>query len=430
MPGEGGGNNGRYHFNQVGVVREIIYPNKAILAFRLNGTAKEDKAILLSKQLSIDGKVMADPDQGSQGKLMSECLKVNDVVNFDCHVYDKLGPMGSGKDRPQDAQATRNDSGIQSRCNFYAMKAWKNSADYELRNGSGTSGGLIGISASAVPVTAAVAGATANVAGAGGTNGAVITVGGNGKLGTGWVSELNPRKGVLTFDNNGKDERVLFLASKVYFFEKRIGSKQPLTDLLSEGDPVQFEAVPCGAEGGGSEGANPSNSYCTWFANLVWKGKRPAVESTFKNAQLSQQVRRGSCDSSSDSEYYNTHHSTEEYIAYGHKHTNPDIVEGVGMIAKIVNDKAGVIWWVKSYNQFHSVWFTSNKTFLFGTNLANKSLSDIFREGDPVSIVAEKANSLNCPAKWIAKQVLISDDTAALLQKANEPPAPSENCSR
>ena len=94
------------------------------------------------------------------------------------------------------------------------MKAWKNSAEYELRNGSGASGGLI------MPGGAAAAA----------TNGTgVTTVGGNGKIGTGWVSELNPRKGVLTFDNNGKDERVLFLASKVYFFEKRIGSKQPLT---------------------------------------------------------------------------------------------------------------------------------------------------------------------------------------------------------
>ena len=98
MPGDGGGNNGRYHFNQVGVVREIIYPNKAILAFRLNGTAKEDKAILLSKSITIDGKSMAEPDN-SQGKLMSECLKVNDVVHFDCHIYDKGGPVGSGKDR-------------------------------------------------------------------------------------------------------------------------------------------------------------------------------------------------------------------------------------------------------------------------------------------------------------------------------------------
>ena len=98
------------------------------------------------------------------------------------------------------------------------MKAWKNSPDYEMRNGSGASGGLIGIT-----------GGAAAGASAGATNGGVTTVGGNGKIGTGWVSELNPRKGVLTFDNNGKDERVLFLASKVYHFEKRIGSKQNLT---------------------------------------------------------------------------------------------------------------------------------------------------------------------------------------------------------
>ena len=30
----------------------------------------------------------------------------------------------------------------------------------------------------------------------------------------------------------------------MYFFEKRIGARQPLTDFLREGDLVQFEAVP------------------------------------------------------------------------------------------------------------------------------------------------------------------------------------------
>jgi len=394
-----GGNQGRYHFNQVGVVREIIYPNKAILAFRLNGTSKEDKAILLSKTLSIDGVSMATED--TMGRLMSECLKINDIVHFDCHIYDKLGTVGSGKDR----------------CNFYAMKAWKNSAEYELKNGSGGTGGLIGITGTTGQGVPNGCLTTTSIATAGGVT---------GKLGTGWISELNPRKGVLTFDNNGKDERVLFLASKVYFFEKRIGGKQALTDFLSEGDPVQFEAVPQeGADGGGVE-ANPANSYCTWFANLVWKGKRPHVESNFKTQQStggSNLVRRGSCDSSSDSEHVS---GAETYVSFTggpHKHSNPDIVRGVGMIARIVNEKAGVIWWVKSHNQFHTVWFTSNKTFLFGDNLASTSLSDVFKEGDPVSIVAEKANSLTCPAKWIAKQVLISDDTAALLQKACEPPS-------
>ena len=65
--------------------------------FRLNGTSKEDKAILLSKTLSIDGVSMATED--TMGRLMSECLKINDIVHFDCHIYDKLGTVGSGKDR-------------------------------------------------------------------------------------------------------------------------------------------------------------------------------------------------------------------------------------------------------------------------------------------------------------------------------------------
>ena len=43
--------------------------------------------------------------------------------------------------------------------------------------------------------------------------------------------------------------------------------------FYSEGDPVQFEAVP--QEGNADD---PASSYCSWFATLVWKGKRPTVE--------------------------------------------------------------------------------------------------------------------------------------------------------
>jgi hypothetical protein len=35
--------------------------------------------------------------------------------------------------------------------------------------------------------------------------------------------------------------------------------------LFSEGDPVQFEAVP--QEGNADD---PASSYCSWFATLVW----------------------------------------------------------------------------------------------------------------------------------------------------------------
>ena len=163
----------RYHFNCTGMVKEIAYPNKAIIHFKLNG--KDERALLLSKTLTIDGKAL------EESRPLSSAIKVNDVIHFDCHIYDK-GGVGSGKDR----------------CNYFAMRAWKNSPEFENNR---TTGG---------PAT---------------TNGAQSA---NTKFGTGWISELNPRKGVLTFDNSGCDERVLFLASKVYFFEKRLGAKQSL----------------------------------------------------------------------------------------------------------------------------------------------------------------------------------------------------------
>ena len=74
------------------------------------------------------------------------------------------------------------------------MRAWRNS-------GSGSWGG------SGTGVGSGVLGGT------GGLGQSFAQA--SSKFGTGWVSELNPRKGVLTFDNGGHDERVLFLASKV-----------------------------------------------------------------------------------------------------------------------------------------------------------------------------------------------------------------------
>lgn len=90
----------RYIFGMTGIVKEIIYPSKAILSFKYGG--KEEKAILLVHKYLIDG-VTVD-----EHKLMSDVLKIGDVLEFDGHIYDK-GGYGGGKDR----------------CNYYAMRAWK-----------------------------------------------------------------------------------------------------------------------------------------------------------------------------------------------------------------------------------------------------------------------------------------------------------------
>ncbi len=111
----------RYIFGNRGVVRELIYPNKAILHFRLSG--RDEKAILLAKSLTVDGRAVEDG-----GKPLSDVLRVGDEVQFDCHVYDKGGAVGTGKDR----------------CNYFAIKAAKNSREYEAKHGGSGAGGAAG----------------------------------------------------------------------------------------------------------------------------------------------------------------------------------------------------------------------------------------------------------------------------------------------
>jgi hypothetical protein len=96
----------RYVFGLTGTVREIIYPSKAILAFRFNG--KDEKAILLVHKLLLADGGGGAPVAVDEHRLMSDLVKVGDILEFDGHVYDK-GGYGAGKDK----------------CNYYVMRAWK-----------------------------------------------------------------------------------------------------------------------------------------------------------------------------------------------------------------------------------------------------------------------------------------------------------------
>ena len=68
------GDQNRYIFGITGTVREIVYPSKAILAFKYNG--KEEKAILLVHKFLIDGAAV------DEQRLMSDILK-----EWFCHLY-------------------------------------------------------------------------------------------------------------------------------------------------------------------------------------------------------------------------------------------------------------------------------------------------------------------------------------------------------
>jgi len=337
-------NAGRYVFGITGQIKEIIYPSKAILGFKYNG--KEEKAILLVHKLHVDNIPV------EEHRLMSDFVKVGDIIDFDGHIYDK-GGFGNSKDR----------------CNYYAMRAWKASQSKVLAKEQMLTG-----KAGRPPLT----------------------------VGTGWISEIFPRKGVLTFNNNGRDERVLFLASKVYIFEKRLGTKQSLDQVLSDGDPVQFEAVP--------QDSQDNPYYCSWFASLVWKGKRPPFEdpNLATGNTLSVVGRRGSIGSTGSSESISTDGSSESLASLPTSTPVENVERGVGVIAKILDEACGLIWWPIRPNHFQSVWFDRKHTFLYGMNLAQHDLGETFRQGDPVNFICVRTND-PAPTRWVARQVLVTD---------------------
>lgn len=351
-------NSGRYIFSITGVVKEIIYPSKAIIGFKYNG--KEEKAILLVHKLIVEACNV------EEHRLMSDFVNMGDIIEFDGHIYDK-GGFGNSKDR----------------CNYYAMRAWKAAQSKVLAKEQMLTG-----KSGRPPLT----------------------------VGTGWISEIFPRKGVLTFNNNGQDERVLFLASKVYIFEKRLGTKQSLDQVLTDGDPVQFEAVP--------QEAGDNTYYCSWFASLVWKGKRPPFEdpNMAGSNTLAVSGRRGSIGSTGSSESISTDGSSESLASLppASSNTPEQVVRGKGFIARIIDESCGLIWWALRPNHFQSVWFERKHTFLFGMNLAHHDLGETFRQGDPVNFVV--ARTSHGPTHWVARQVLVTQDGAEALVPARCPP--------
>jgi len=224
---------------------------------------------------------------------------------------------------------------------------------------------------------------------------------------------------VLTFEHQGRDERAAFSASRVWFHDKRLGAKQELSDVLCEGDTVTFEAIPAALAGMVAETASREvlsdiAGDCSYVAQLVWRGpRRPNVsEEDMKLAEERDEseaaaayslARQGSGSSWADE----VESSYEDGGALINGFVNEGVIRGVGMIARLVDDKSGILWWFKAKNHLQSVWFERKRCFLFGANLAEKNLRNVFKEGDPVTFVAEKPSD-DFPCKWMAKQVTVN----------------------
>ena len=103
-------------------------------------------------------------------------------------------------------------------------------------------------------------------------------------------------------------------------------------------------------------------------------------------------------------------------------------MKGRGIIGKILDESSGVIWWILRANHLQSVWFERKHAFLFGVNLEEQDLGEIFGQGsstqniflklkyffsagDAVSFIARRSRS--GPTNWVAQQVHVTDDGPA-----------------
>lgn len=147
----------------------------------------------------------------------------------------------------------------------------------------------------------------------------------------------------------------------------------------------------------------------------MWKGKRPPIDDLNASNVISTGGRRGSIGSTGSSES----NSTEGDASSANSSINSlppapqakpsdQVVRGRGVVAKIIDESNGLLWWVLRPNHYQSIWFDRKQTFLFGMNLANHDLRETFKSGDPVSFVAVRTPQ-NSPTNWVAKQVLVTD---------------------
>ena len=155
---------------------------------------------------------------------------------------------------------------------------------------------------------------------------------------------------------------------------------QALSDLIFPGEEVQFEAA--------QDEMTKDNRFCSWRANVVWKGRDSKSFADLKMQEVSHSLpiaedpkaTRPNLQLPAIPAVANVNPAPDP-AAFFNGWTSDSVVSGIGMVGKVINDKTGLIWWVRSKSNLFSVVFESKKAFMYGENLAEKRLFDVFQEG-------------------------------------------------
>ncbi|XP_075231118.1 uncharacterized protein LOC142330001 [Lycorma delicatula] len=306
-----------------GKVASIVTKHKAILTFKHNG--KDERALLMYEKLKFNGLDL--PVEGN----IADYLHVGSLLTFTCHTFDETGP---------------------DRCGWFVTIAWHCSVNKISYPELGFTG-----------------------------------FGFEGKCNmVGTITEVAKRQGILSFAIDGANEKVLFLASKLFLYGNRASRSLKDYPELEEGSKLMFDAVPC------NENENDYN--CRWFATLVWCGpKKPYVEydvigtsiEKFKSNDLLSQIKMVSLNPRST------------------------FIRGIGQILHILNPEYGLALGAIQPNSWHSILFHRSMCFLFKMSLSRHDLTKIFKEGDKISFTAVPAPK-KFITQWIATNISIYNE--------------------
>ncbi|RZF45454.1 hypothetical protein LSTR_LSTR009325 [Laodelphax striatellus] len=161
----------------------------------------------------------------------------------------------------------------------------------------------------------------------------------------GTVVYLANRQGVLTFkSDNGRQENVFFLASKLFIRSTRFKSNLKGSTQVEEGTEMYFDAVPC---------HNQENEFeCQWFATVISNNPRAMF------------------------------------------------ICGEGHVLAIINAEYGIALGSIKPNIWQSILFHRSMCFLFQLNLSTKDLREVFKKGDKINFIAVPS-----PKKFIAQMI-------------------------
>lgn len=275
-------------------------------------------------------------------------LSIGDLLYFDCHVYDKVSS---------------------DNCQWYAARASKEPLDNQMK--------------SSVPRIMSQ---------------------------NGYISELDPGKGVIIFDSFDEEQRVFFLRSKLYLFGKRPASKRSLKEFLSENDPLQFDAEMCEP--------NSDNYSCNWFATLVWKGKKPQISGSTMHSSSGPVDDISADDSVSNAGgICRDFTSIDEFPSFGlppgltdkqgYKalEVSNSVKDGKGNVLKLFNEESGIALWMVHRNTWETVFFHRKNSYLDSLSLSSFDLQESFSEGTTLEISAVPAVP-EFPCRWIARRAV------------------------